>query len=81
MAQRQGTAHDIIPVQTQVERSKYNSLILQHFPQQLQRNQQTDFDKFSKLWSAFVDGRYIFIEHLNIYVVAMTNGVGAGVCM
>ena len=74
MAQRQGAAHNIIPVQTQVERNKYDSLILQHFPQQLQRNQQTDFDKFSKLWSAFVDGRSIFYkapEHLRS---AMTNG-------
>ena len=70
MAQRQGAAHAIIPVQTQVERNKYDSLIRQHFPQQLQRNQQPDFDKFSKLWSAFVDGKSIFYkapEHLRSY--------------
>ena len=70
MAQRQGAAHAIIPVQTQVERNKYDSLIRQHFPQQLQRNQQPDFDNFSKLWSAFVDGKSIFYkapEHLRSY--------------
>ncbi|KAG2218070.1 hypothetical protein INT45_007233 [Circinella minor] len=49
IAQRQGAAHAIILVQTQVERNKYDSLIRQHFPQQLQRNRQPDFDKFSKL--------------------------------
>ncbi|KAG2226897.1 hypothetical protein INT45_010176 [Circinella minor] len=66
MAQRQGTAHDIISVQTQVKRNKYESLILQHFPQQLQRNQQTDFDKFSKLCQWSIDNAFDEEERENL---------------
>ncbi|KAI7848320.1 hypothetical protein BDC45DRAFT_541144 [Circinella umbellata] len=75
MAQRQGAAHNIIPVQTQVERNKYDSIILQHFFNNYNVINKLIFDKFSKLWSAFVDGRSIFYkapEHLRS---AMTNAI------
>ena len=57
-------------MQTEDERNKYGLLLRQNFPQQVQRDQLPDFDKFAKIWSTFVDGKPIFYkvpEHLRNY--------------
>ena len=68
IAQRQKAAHAILSVQTEYyECNKYDLLLRQNFPQQVQRDQLSDFDKFAKIWSTFVDGKTIFYkapEHL-----------------